>query len=105
MRYAKSIAAALIAGGLTAAGAAAAENGGAVQTDGTRTDMQQQRQVRSQLTMREVIDRVERAGYSHVREIERENGGWEVRARDANGRQVELYVDGRDGNMRLDDDD
>ena len=53
----------------------------------------------------EVLERVRAAGYAEVLRVEREDGGYEVRARDAQGRRVKLYVtsDGRVRGARDDD--
>ena len=42
------------------------------------------------LALDEVLARLRTAGYSDFREIERENGLYEVEGRDAGGRRVEL---------------
>lgn len=39
------------------------------------------------------------AGYRDIEEIEREKGRYEVEARDADGREWEIYVDGRSGEI------
>ena len=49
--------------------------------------------------MDEVLARLRTAGYSDFREIERENGRYEVKGSDADGRRVELYVDARTGEV------
>src|SRR5690606_31683409 len=41
----------------------------------------------------DILQRVERAGYSDVRDLEFDDGLWEVKARDGDGRPVELLVD------------
>lgn len=44
------------------------------------------------LGVKAILDAVEAAGYAHVSEIERERGAYEVKARDTDGRRMELYV-------------
>jgi hypothetical protein len=123
MRIDKPLAAVLTASALLAGGVAVAQSSSGQQAQDRQTvtqpstlqqqqrrdEPQQQHQTprqdqaaRAPMTLRQVIDRVEQAGYRDVREVEREDGGWEVYATDAHGRRVELYVDGR-GQIRLDD--
>ena len=52
-----------------------------------------------ELTIRDVYDRVEAAGYRDVREIELEKGRWEVKALDAQGNPVKLYVNASSGEV------
>jgi uncharacterized membrane protein YkoI len=52
------------------------------------------------LTIPEIVDRVVAQGYSDVAEVEREGGSrYEVKARNSDGRWVELYVDARTGDI------
>lgn len=51
----------------------------------------------ARLTIGEIYDRMEAAGYHEISEIEWEDGRYEVEARDAQGRAVELQVDGASG--------
>lgn len=51
----------------------------------------------ARLTIREVYDRMEAAGYHEISEIEWEDGCYEVEARNAQGQVVELRVDGGSG--------
>lgn len=51
----------------------------------------------ARLTIRDVYDCVEAAGYHEISEIEWEDGRYEVEARDADGHAVELRVDGESG--------
>lgn len=51
------------------------------------------------LTLKEVYDRVEAAGYTDIREIDREKGRYEVKATNAEGRAVKLYVDSVSGKI------
>lgn len=50
-----------------------------------------------QLTIREVYDRLQAAGYRNMREIELERGRYEVKAENARGERVKLKVDARTG--------
>lgn len=45
------------------------------------------------LSLPQVQDRVEAAGYRNIEKIEREDNNYEVKATDADGRRVELYLD------------
>lgn len=49
------------------------------------------------LTIRDIYDRVEAAGYRDVREIEWDSGRYEVKARNAQGERVKLYVNAHSG--------
>ncbi|MDR3002656.1 MAG: PepSY domain-containing protein [Acidovorax sp.] len=49
------------------------------------------------LTIRQVYDRLEAAGYRDLREIEWDDHRYEVKARDAQGNWVKLDVDGQSG--------
>lgn len=50
-----------------------------------------------QLTIRDIYDRMEAAGYRDMREIELDNGRYEVKARNAQGERVKLYVNANSG--------
>ena len=50
-----------------------------------------------QLTVRDIYDRVEAAGYRDLREIERDDGRYEVKAHNAQGERVKLYVNASTG--------
>ena len=50
-----------------------------------------------QLTVRDNYDRVEAAGYRNIREIEHEHGRYEVKAQNAQGAHVKLYVNATSG--------
>lgn len=52
-----------------------------------------------ELTIPEVYQRVEAAGYKEVRKIELEDGRYEVKARDAEGAKVKLYVNPHSGEV------
>ena len=49
------------------------------------------------LTIRDIYDRVEAAGYLDVREIEWDSGRYEVKARNAQGERVKLYINAYSG--------
>jgi hypothetical protein len=49
------------------------------------------------LTIRQVYDHLEAAGYRDLREIEWDHSRYEVKARDAQGNWVKLDVDGQSG--------
>lgn len=50
-----------------------------------------------QLTIRDIYDRMEAAGYRDLREIEFDKGRYEVKARNARGERVKLYVNAGTG--------
>lgn len=49
------------------------------------------------LTIRQIYDRLDAAGYRDLRDIEWDHGHYEVKARDAQGARVKLDVDGQTG--------
>lgn len=49
------------------------------------------------LTIRDIYDRMEAAGYRDLREIEFDDGRYEVKARNARGERVKLYVNASTG--------
>lgn len=51
------------------------------------------------MSIEAVLKALEEQGYSDVREVEREDGRFEVKARDAEGRWRELYLDGTTGKV------
>lgn len=52
------------------------------------------------MNFQQLVDRVAAQGYNDVREVERESDKlYEVKARDAQGRWVELVVDARSGEI------
>lgn len=51
------------------------------------------------LTIPQIHERVEAAGYPDISEVERERNGYEVKAIDRDGRRVELDVDPRSGEV------
>ena len=54
---------------------------------------------RNWLTIPQIHERLEAAGYHDVEEIKRERDGYEVKATDRNGQRVELEVDPRTGDV------
>jgi hypothetical protein len=55
--------------------------------------------VGAELTIRDIYDRLEAAGYRQIREIEWDDGRYEVKARNAQGERVKLHVNGRSGEV------
>ncbi|GAB1382877.1 hypothetical protein MASR1M50_11970 [Burkholderiales bacterium] len=53
----------------------------------------------TQLTIRDIYDRLEAAGYREIREIEWDDGRYEVKARNAQGERVRIYVSGHSGDV------
>ncbi|HMN21381.1 MAG TPA: PepSY domain-containing protein [Ottowia sp.] len=53
----------------------------------------------AQLTIRDIYDRIEAAGYREIREIEWDDGRYEVKALSAQGERVKLHVNGRTGEV------
>lgn len=52
-----------------------------------------------QLSIRDIYDRMEAAGYRDMREIEFDNGRYEVKARNARGERVKLDVNAGTGTV------
>jgi hypothetical protein len=52
-----------------------------------------------QMSGADVMQRVEQAGYTDIRDVEFDDGFWEVEATSADGSKVELYVDPRSGEV------
>lgn len=51
------------------------------------------------LNIGQIYDKLQAAGYTDVREIEREDRGYEAKARNADGRTVKLQIDPVDGKI------
>jgi len=51
------------------------------------------------LSICEIVARVEAQGYSEIEEIEREGSSYEVSAKDASGKEVELTVNSKTGSI------
>ncbi len=56
----------------------------------------------AQLTILDAAKKVEKAGYTHISEIELEKNKFDVKALDKNGKKVDLEVDGQTGNIKED---
>ena len=54
---------------------------------------------RGWLSVRQVVDRLDAAGYRDVEKIERERGGYEVRATNRQGERVKLNVNPQTGDI------
>ena len=54
---------------------------------------------RGWLSLSQVHARLEAAGYRNIEKIEREHGGYEARATDANGSRVKVYVNPQSGEI------
>jgi hypothetical protein len=78
-----SLGAALLAGGIAFAPSFAGES----------------RSERPWLSIGQVNDRIEAAGYRKVEKIEREHGVYEARATDRNGMRVKLYINPQSGEI------
>jgi hypothetical protein len=62
----------------------------------------------TEISIKEVIAKLEALGYKNIHDVEKDDGVWEVDATTADGRRVELDIDPRDGSIireRPDDDD
>lgn len=51
------------------------------------------------LTIKQVYDKLEAAGYKEITEIERDHGRYEVKATHADGQRLKLYVDPQTGSV------
>jgi len=51
------------------------------------------------MTTAEVMQAVERAGYTDIRDVEFDDGLWEVEATGSDGRRVDLHIDPRNGEV------
>ncbi|SDM38990.1 Peptidase propeptide and YPEB domain-containing protein [Oryzisolibacter propanilivorax] len=51
----------------------------------------------ARLTLRDIYDRMEAAGYRDIREIEWDHGRYEVKADNARGERLKLYVNATTG--------
>jgi len=54
---------------------------------------------RQWLSIPQIHDKLDAAGYRNIEKIEREHGGYEVRATDRNGERIRLYVNPRTGEI------
>lgn len=78
----------LTAGGFMLAPSFAGENRPAAPGDG------------QWLSIPQVHDKLQAAGYRDIEKIEREHGGYEARATDRNGQRIKLYVNPQTGEAR-----
>jgi len=53
----------------------------------------------ARLTLRDIYDRMEAAGYRDIREIEWDHGRYEVKADNARGERLKLYVNATTGTV------
>lgn len=67
--------------------------------DTTQTATSSTQMQKKWLSMREILTRVETSGYSDIREIDREENGYEIKARNKDGQMVKLYVEPLNGNV------
>ncbi|MBI4754419.1 MAG: PepSY domain-containing protein [Betaproteobacteria bacterium] len=81
------LSAALVAGGIFSPPAFAQDNRPATVVE------------RQWLSIPQVHDKLEAAGYRHIEKIERERGSYEVRASDPSGQRVKLYVNPTTGKI------
>jgi uncharacterized membrane protein YkoI len=51
------------------------------------------------LSVRAILDKVEAQGYRDISEVERDDGRYEVKALDAEGRRVKIKLDARTGEV------
>lgn len=85
----------------TAALAAALVGGGAlVLPASAQSGAVAPRTTAAALTLRQVLEKVEAAGYRDITEAERRRDRYEIDATDRDGRRVELDVDGLSGEIR-----
>lgn len=52
-----------------------------------------------EISIKDVIAKLEAAGYTQIGDIERDDGRWEIEAVTADGLRVELDVDPKDGSI------
>lgn len=90
-RSARSALVVLAAGSALALGLAQAQGGAPAQP------AQASAPAGAPLTIRDIYDRMEAAGYREMREIEWDDGRYEVKARNAQGERVKLYVNAHTG--------
>jgi len=68
-------------------------------TQGTQQTTAQAAEQGQWLNLRQVYDKLEAAGYTDIREIDRERSGYEAKVRDGEGRKIKLYIDPRTGDV------
>lgn len=75
---------------------------------GAHTLLAQTQATGQELSAKQIIEKLESAGYTQIHDIEKDDGMWEVDAVNSAGQRVELDVDPVSGNVvreRPDDDD
>lgn len=77
---------------LSAGSAAAADDGDGQRGDGHRTE-QHRLMAAAPIDAAAALSAVRAAGYTEVRELEWHDGGWKIKARDAQGHKAKLRVD------------
>lgn len=88
-------------GGLSATSSAWAQqpSGSAPAPQATQTPAEEPATQKTELSMEQVIAKLKEQGYSDISEIEREGGRYCVEARDAEGKEVEIHVDAKTGEI------
>ncbi|RDD62777.1 PepSY domain-containing protein [Ferruginivarius sediminum] len=106
MNFGKVIAFALIAGAVAVGGTALAQQTGKVNVTGIRLAASGESDGNGpeagkgeRFSVPQVAQRVSEQGYTDITEVELEDGNYEIKARDKEGRWVEIYVDGRTGKV------
>lgn len=84
---------------LLSAGTAAARDQATGPAAKAATSDQGATKTEARLSLREIAAQVEAQGYRDIEEIEREGESYEVCAKDAQGREVELEVNARTGKI------
>ena len=82
-----------------AAGLGAAYAGSDTDEDARRSGQTTTTASSPELALEEILAQLRAAGYSDIREIERERGQYEIEGRNPEGDRVELYVDARTGEV------
>ena len=102
----KMTAVALSIGALTLVGTAIAGSHGSGMGSTDRNDVRQesapaveQTAPEPYMTEEEVAAALEAQGFSDIKKMELEKGEYEVKARDADGKRVEIYLDPRTGEI------
>jgi Peptidase propeptide and YPEB domain len=70
--------------------------------------MAQQVEQQPELTLVQVVKKLESLGYTAIEDVEKDDGVWEAEATAPNGKRVELEIDPKDGRIlkeEPDDDD
>lgn len=106
MSFGKVVAFALMAGAVAVGGTAVAQQTGKLSLTGIQLAASEesdsngaQASKGERLSVPQVAQRVSEQGYTDITEVELEDGNYEIKARDKEGRWVEIYVDGRTGKV------